>query len=99
MQCFDNESLYTVTITTREIAAFRPQWPCAHLRDRPLTFTFRKATGDLVDSNDARQHPDADGGAIMALANDAMIYGAIRLNLADVLDIRAREHADYLTSH
>ena len=85
MQCFDNGCFYTVTVTAREVYAFSRQWPCSGLRDRPVTFQFDKRNGDLVDSNDSRNHPDADGNALVALSNDAMLYGARKLKLADVL--------------
>ena len=42
---------------------------------RPVTFQFDRSNGDLVDSNDAHHQPNADGGAIMALAADAQAYG------------------------
>ena len=81
MQCFDNGPLYTVTVATREVEAFRRAWPCSGLRGRPVTFQFCKNLGDLIDSNDATQHPDADGAALVALSDDAMRYGARRLGL------------------
>lgn len=83
MQCFDNGSLFTVTVLAREVYEFAVTWPCSGLRrNNPVTFCFDKLTGDLVDSNDARQHPNADGGAIIALADDAKAYGVKRLGLA-----------------
>lgn len=81
MQCFDNGSLYTVTVTTREVRDFASRWPCSGLRSKPVTFQFDKRNGDLVDSNDREQHPDADGSALVALSHDAQAYGAKRLKL------------------
>ena len=81
MQCFDNGPLYTVTVATREVEAFRRAWPCSGLRGRPVTFQFDKRTGDLVDSNDTTQHPSGFGPALAALSDDAMRYGAGRLGL------------------
>ena len=81
MQCLDNGFFYTVTVTAREVESFAQRWPCSGLRARPVTFQFAKGNGDLVDSNDDRQHPHADGSALVALATDAMVYGANRLKL------------------
>ncbi len=82
MQTFDNGCFYTVTVTAREVEAFRRVWPCSGLRSRPVTFQFDKRNGDLVDSNDADNHPNADGGAMVALSADAQAYGARRLGLS-----------------
>jgi hypothetical protein len=82
MQCFDNGAFYTVTVTAREVQNFRQSWPCSNLRNRPVTFQFDKRNGDLVDSNDSEKHPDADGGAVLALCDDAKQYGASRLKIA-----------------
>lgn len=81
MQCFDNGCFYTVTVTAREVQDFARTWPCSGLRARPVTFQFDKRNGDLVDTNDQRQHPHAEGSALVALSNDAMAYGARRLKL------------------
>ena len=81
MQVFDNGAFYTVTVTRSEVGAFRQSWPCSGLNFRPVTFQFDKKDGDLVDSNDERNHPDADGAAIVALSQDAQKYGAKRLGL------------------
>jgi hypothetical protein len=75
MQFFDNGSMFTVTVTTREVEAFRDIWPCSSLRSAPVTFQFEKNNGDLVHSNDAQKHPNADGSAILALCDDAKAYG------------------------
>jgi hypothetical protein len=81
MQCFDNGVFFTVTVTKREIQDFANKWPCSGFRTRPVTFQFDKRNGDLVDSNDSQQHPNADGAALVALSQDAMKYGAKRLKL------------------
>src|ERR1700680_702081 len=85
MQCFDNGSEFTVTVLAREVYEFAVSWPCSHMRrNRPVTFTFSKSNGDLIDSNDQRQHPNADGAAILALCDEAKAYGtkATRLDAA-----------------
>lgn len=85
MRCYDNGAFYTVTVLAREVADFARSWPCSGLRDRSVTFTFDKRLGNLVDSNDAWQHPGADGGALVALSQDAMRYGAERLKVRGML--------------
>ena len=75
MQFFDNGSLFTVTVTTREVENFASRWPCSGLNRSPVTFQFSKSNGDLIDSNDAQKHPYADGGAILALCDEAKAYG------------------------
>lgn len=58
MQCFDNGAFYTVTVLAREVYDFAIRWPCSGLRrNKPVTFQFDKRNGDLIDSNDRRQHP------------------------------------------
>lgn len=82
MQCFDNGSLFTVTATRSDVEVFRSQWPCNGMRDKPVTFVFDKRSGDLVDSNDAGNHPNADGAAMLALCDDCKSYGKKRLKLS-----------------
>ena len=80
MQYFRNSTTSaacTVTVTTRDVAEFAASWPCSGLRARPVTFEF-DARGNLVDSNDQRQHPRADGSAMLALCDDAKAYAASR---------------------
>lgn len=81
MQCFDNGCLFTVTATRNDVQTFRDNWPCNGMRDKPLTFTFDKRNGDLVDSNDADNHPNADGAAVLALCDNCKTYGQKRLKL------------------
>lgn len=87
MQFFNNGSYFTVTVTSREVETFASRWPCSGLRFKPVTFEFGPVLidqdgkpwhADLVDSNDERNHPGADGGAILALSEDAMNYGLSR---------------------
>lgn len=81
MRVFDNGCFYTVTCSTKDVQGFADNWPCSGLANKPVTFQFDKSNGDLVDSNDQKHHPNADGGAILALCDDAQSYGASRLNL------------------
>jgi len=81
MQVFDNGIFFTVTVLRREVEDFASTWPCSGLSRRPVTFQFDKRNGDLVDSNDAMRHPHADGGAIVALCEDAKVEGLARLGL------------------
>lgn len=68
---------FTVTVTGREVYDFARRWPCSGLRERPVTFAFDHG-GNLVDSDDQQKQPDADGGAIVALSEDAHAYGERR---------------------
>lgn len=82
MQCFNNGAEFTVTVLAREVYDFAVTWPCSGLRrNKPVTFCFSKPTGDLIDTNDQRNHPNADGSALAALCQDARAYGAKRLGL------------------
>ncbi len=81
MQVFDNGCFFSVTCTAREVEDFSRTWPCSGLAFRAVTFQFDKSNGDLVDSNDQRNHPNAEGGAMLALCDDAMRAGESKLGL------------------
>lgn len=78
MRAFDNGSLYSVSITAREVYEFKRRWPCSGLPDCCVTFQFNKRSGDLVDITSRRPF---DGPAALALSEDAQAYGRKRLNL------------------
>ena len=69
---------FAVTVTSQEVAAFGRSWPCNGFGYGSITFSFDN-DGNLVDSNDAVHHPDANGGALVALSQDACRYGSIKL--------------------
>ena len=78
---FDNGYFYTVTVSAQHVADFADTWPCSGLSYKAVTFQFKKSNGDLVDTNNQVNHPNADGDVMTALADDAMHVGASRLGL------------------
>lgn len=79
MKTYDNGCFYTVTCTRSDVAAFNSAWPCSPIPARAISFQFDKRNGDLVDIV-----PDSsgfDGGALLALSQDAQAYGKKRLGL------------------
>lgn len=61
-----------VTVTRKEVEAFKDSWPCSGLPDKAITFEFDKK-GNLVGIQ-----PDSsefDGPALLALSQDAQTYG------------------------
>lgn len=90
MRTFDNGIYYSVLVSEREVENFARRWPCFG-NVRAYWFQFDKRNGDLIDT-DANEE-DADGAGIVALAEDAMLYGARRLRLFDVLAIREKTNA------
>jgi hypothetical protein len=81
MRVQDHGSSFTVHIEAGAVYEFSKTWPCSGLVERFVEFTFDKRNGDLVDSNDSTHQPGADGGALVALADDAMAYGIRTLKL------------------
>ena len=74
MKYHDNGCFYTVTVSAREVEDFASRWPCANLRHKSVWLQFDKRNGNLVDTNNTQNHPHADGGAILALCDDAKDY-------------------------
>lgn len=79
----DGAGFVVVSVTGHDVSTFARTWPCSGLSERPVTFTFDPRNGDLVDSNDATNHPSADGSAILALAEDAQRFAWTKLGLKD----------------
>ncbi len=79
MKAFDNGCFYSVTVSRREVEAFKDNWPCSNLPDRWIWFQFDKRNGDLVDINPN----DIDGEDLLALSHDAQAYGKRKLKLED----------------
>jgi hypothetical protein len=79
MRAFDQGSLYRVTVSAAEVYDFMQSWPCSGLSSsHGVSFTFDKRNGDLVDA----YHPGSeDGGALLALSQDAQAYGRKLLRL------------------
>ena len=81
MRAFDNGSLYSVSVSRREVEDFKALWPCSGLPDAAVTFQFDKRNGDLVDITSRVGSDRWDGSAALALSQDAQAYGAKRLKL------------------
>lgn len=81
MRAFDNGSCFTVTASSRDVEDFARRWPCSGLAFKPLTAQFEKRSFSIVDSNDATNHPDADGSALLALVGEMEFYGRKRLGM------------------
>jgi hypothetical protein len=77
MRYYDNGSLYTVTVSEREVYDFASRWPCFGPR-RAMWFQFDKKSGDLIDmGGDPNQ--DCDQSGVLALSKDAQHYGESRI--------------------
>lgn len=81
MRVFDNGSSFTVTCSAQDVSNFADTWPCSGFANKPVTFEFDKSNGDLIDSNDQKNHPNADDSAMAALSDDAMHVGESQLSL------------------
>ena len=82
MRAYDNGCFFTVAVSAREVETFARCWPCSGLnRSKGVWFQYDKRNGDLVDTNDERNQPNANGGAIVALSEDAQRYGEKRLGI------------------
>jgi len=78
MRYYDNGSMYTVSVSRREVEAFKDQWPCSGLPDTWVALQFNKRNGDLVDISPERAARSFEGSAASALSRDAQAYGARR---------------------
>ena len=84
MKYFDQGSLFRVTMIHHDVSEFMRKWPCSGLKNwTGVSFTFEKRSGDLVDSNEADNHPHADGSAIEAMMDDCKAYGMAKLAKQD----------------
>lgn len=62
-----------VTVSRREVKAFKDRWPCSTLPDRAIYFEFDTRNGDLVDLR-----PDnIDGADVLALSQDAQDFAGV----------------------
>lgn len=66
----DGGAFVSVTMSAREVAAFKRSWPASGLPDRAITFEFDKSNGDLVDLRPR----SVDGSAAVALSEDAWAH-------------------------
>lgn len=74
MRYYNQGPGFRVLVFALEVEEFQSSWPCSGLEDRSVWFEFA-SNGDLIDTNASDQHPDAEGGAILALSQDAYAYG------------------------
>lgn len=70
MRMYKQGSEIRVCVSGDEVDYFNRHWPCSELTGHPISFTFA-SDGDLVDTN-ARE--TEDGGALLALSQDAWKY-------------------------
>jgi len=91
MRVYDNGAFYTVAVYAAEVQAFNRSWPCSSLPARSISFQFDKSSGDLVDIMPYDIADQVDGPEAVALGEDAMRYGAERLRLESVLQLRAKQ--------
>ena len=63
-----------VTVSRREVEAFKDRWPCSTLPDRAVYFEFDARNGDLVDMRPI----DMDGSDVLALSEDAQRFAGLR---------------------
>ena len=81
MKVYNQGAFYRVTVSASEVYDFNRRWPCSELSgDHGISFTFQADNGDLVDHN-ARDYED--GGALVALSEDAGKYGARKLKILE----------------
>jgi len=91
MRVYDNGAFYTVSVYATEVEQFNRSWPCSSLPARSISFQFDKSNGDLVDIMPHSIAGQVDGPEAVALSDDAMRYGAERLKLESVLQLRAKQ--------
>lgn len=85
---------YTVLVSDKEVQEFSSRWPASNLdEDASYIFEFSNQNGDLlalnaINDGKVRSTEDDDGPALLALSQDAGEFGAVELELQEVLDIR-----------
>lgn len=91
MRAHDNGSLYSCSVSARDVAAFNARWPCSPIPERAHWFQWDKRNGDLVDMT-----PDTtawDGTALLALIDDAQDYAELRLDIVTARTLMKAEYA------
>lgn len=86
---------YVVTAENDDVTKFMAAWPCSGLdEDASYVFTFSARTGDLLELWAVRANGQEDGTEmddgpdLLALSEDAMKFGALKLSIDDVIAIR-----------
>jgi hypothetical protein len=71
----DLSASFSVVATADGVNSFASSWHCAHFGDGPVRFEYA-ANGDLVDMQAFGWDTErADGGAVLALCEDAQMFG------------------------
>ena len=84
MKAYDNGCFYSVQCSADDVDNFKALWPCNGMPTKPIWFQFDKSNGDLVDMKPSNwEEHGADGGAMLALAQDAQTYGKAKLGIKD----------------
>jgi hypothetical protein len=97
-----NGTCLGVILAPDEVNEWAARWPCFGSATRPLELQFDARNGDLldVDGDDG-----LDGAGVVALCQDALLAGALRMKLDSAIALHfgpdwlepmtAREAADY----
>ncbi len=94
MRAYLQGGYFVVEIDPEEVEAFASTWPGSNLTTTAgKEFSFSAANGDLVDAwtvqGDRRASTESeDGSALLALSEDACLFGARTLELESVMGIR-----------
>lgn len=94
MRAYLQGGAFVVEIDPEEVEAFASTWPGSNLTTTAgKEFGFRVDNGDLVDAwtvqGDRRISTESDDGpALLALSEDACLFGARTLELESVMAIR-----------
>ena len=80
MRAYNQGCHVRVTVSERDIAAFKRAWPCSGLPERSVGFLFDARNGDLIDIWPS----SVDGEAALALSYAAQNYAAAKLDNANL---------------
>lgn len=94
MRAYLQGGAFVVEIAPEEVDAFASTWPGSNLTTTAgKEFSFSTDNGDIIDAwtvvdgHRVSTEPD-DGAALLALSEDACLFGARALALESVLEIR-----------
>lgn len=69
--------MYKVRVSAAQVRNFNDTWPCSPIPPEPIVFTYMN-NGDLVDITSTTPSETFDGGALVALSQNAQKgYGQI----------------------
>lgn len=69
MRKYEQGAFVRVTVSAPEVERFVSRWPGSRLPYRSVSFTYDRASGDLVDTNG-----DIDCPSLVALARQSQRY-------------------------